>query len=235
MPTRKNLLLTAFALLTIIPAFAQRSSDLGVQISTNNMQRLSLQYRAPVGEQLFFRLGGSYGIDAYDYWSNGEIISASDSSVTERNYDNQEVFGSLTAGFEHQSSSSLFSFYGDVIVTYGNDQSSYSNSTQVLRPNGVWEYDFSDLGSASRQHAQVTRHFLRPGGQLGLAMNVPVGENFLLNLHVAGSLQTSILLAETDKINPLNEFGSGNQSTIDFNSFVGIGLRYKLPTKKAES
>lgn len=251
MPKSRKVLLTACLTLVGLSSFAQvstdaqsstevqRRSDLGVIVTTSHADRIGLQYRMPIGEKSFIRTGLSYGNDSDNRYNNtGNIIAASDSSVTFRRYSQDHVFGTMSLGLEKQINSGLFSFTGDFVLGYSNASRGYYNSTRVLQEDGEWGFDFVDSpeGFFENQDASsINYHYLHPGLRVGIAMNVPVGQHFLLNFTLTNLIDTRLTLAETNVVDPYNEFTGWNSVSVNNEMELGFGLRFMIPAKKADS
>ena len=221
--------------LTALNIHAQRTPDIGFQVSSNNDAKMILEYRVPVMEKWTFNLGTAYG--QYSNWpSSGTIVHASDSTVTQRRYTSHMNMGTLRFGMERQMGTSMFSFGADIIVGYRNINRKYSNLEIVLDSSGNWNgpsiYHFT--GSGDPDYAQSTSHYITPGIQVSAKMDIPLGNRFFLNLFANNLMSSDLKFSETKVIDPHGEFAGPDIFTLDMQMSAGIGLRYRFKGKESE-
>ena len=192
------------------------------------------EYRIPLNDKYKFKLGASIGenIRAFpDYKVN--IISASDSLIVERRFGEKTQIGGLRVGGEKKLGKSMFSLMGDLNISYQKAYFSNYNTTHELI-DGIWqaippEYELISEGLAMNQ-GTTTRHFITPSLRVGISLDVPLNKYFMLNLYAAGNFGIPILIDETNKKDPLNEF-STVPTVFDAHQQFGGGVRFMLPVR----
>jgi len=66
---------------------------------------------------------------------------------------------------------------------------------------------------------------------LSFNLDAPLGKAFLLNFSIASSVSTPIYMGATDRVDPFDEFLGSPPPVINWNTNVGIGIRYQLGVK----
>lgn len=227
----KKFTITFIGFLFLAPVNAQDKGDLGILITTSHQSRIGIEYRKPIAEKYKLRIGASYGEHGNLFWGNrrGEIITVTDSSITERFFYYDGFQTGLRLGAERQFGNSMFSVAADISVDYKQTSSSFQNNTLYLQENGVWENGPSTTifpAFSDPSDARITRHFLVPGARLSFNMNIPVGKSFLLNLAAAGTLNLPVYMGASQVHDPTGHFGGTPPSWINLDTNVGIGIRY---------
>jgi hypothetical protein len=231
----KKLSFTIFGLLFLLPSVAQEKGDIGFIFSNSWNSKLALEYRKPFKEKFKFKIAATYGEwGNYFSFNNGEIISATDSTVVERDFNRHIHQAGLRFGLERQFGNSLFSVGTDVIVDYRRTRSSYRNRTISLQSNGTWEQGsfttiFPPFSDPSDSH--IVRHYLVTGARLNFNMDIPIGKSFLLNLSTAGIFGLPVYMGATQIQDPTGEFMGTPPSVINLDVNFGIGLRYKIGSR----
>ena len=233
----KKITITFIGLLFLVPSYAQERGDLGLIFSTSRFGQLAVEYRKPFAEKYHFRMSAFYGESANSFWGgNGQIISASDSVIVERNFFSYGLQTGLRFGAERQLGNSMFSIASDLSLDYRRSHSIYQNREQYLQENGSWSQQhvtsFSPFDVPT--NSRITRHYLVPGARLSLNMNVPLGKCFLLNLSASGTFGLPIYMGASQVQDPEGDFIGTPPSTIDLNTFAGIGIRYIIGSRNKD-
>ena len=222
-------------------SYCQRSSDLGIMLSTNDLNRLILEYRKPFSEEHRFKIGASYGESSnQDPWER--IIAVNDSLFTERVTTNSIKAVNLRFGVERQIKASMFSFGADLLIGYRSTTRSRKNSYMLLGNAGSWRnpHPYLNPEGFDPKESQIRRHFIIPGLQWHLSMELPLGskEQLFLNIVYAAQLGMERHLKDTDILDPLNEYedleSAPTLTLFNAHSRFGIGLKYKLGNKKVK-
>lgn len=238
----KSITVAGILLFTNNVGFSQTNykHDIGIMLSTFDYNRIGIDYRVSLGEKWKLRTGFIYGNRYSDYFYGGEIIAVTDSLVTERtNYFNSEIF-TVKLGTERALGNSLFSLTTDFLFAYQNTHSSYRNQYTKLDSTGYWsnlgyqDYE-SYFGIGDTTRSRITRHYFVPSIALGIMMNVPIRERFIFSLGVSATIGTSFYLGSSNEIDPYNEFQTPSGWTIDLNSIVSAGFRYRFGGKDKPS
>jgi len=223
-----KLIIFASSFCFLSPSFAQRSSDLGVKISTNSTNQIALEYRIPTAEKSYWRLGASYGIKSNGGLNYAKVVAATDTSYTERRYIDKQKWATVRFGIGKQLKSSFFSFTVDALLAYTNWRSDYNNQTiktPVSSPSQNIQY-WEPIQDP--QPTLATRHYILPGAQMGLALNVPISNRLLFNASASASVQSGILVDQSIETDPLNEVNQRHLEDIVANGYLSLGVRYKF-------
>lgn len=222
-------------------SYCQRSPDLGIMLSTNNLNRLILEYRKPFGEEHRFKIGASYGESSnQDPWER--IIAVNDSLFTERVTTNSIKAVNLRFGVERQIKASMFSFGADLLIGYRSTIRSRKNSYILLGNAGSWRnpHPYLNPKGFDPKESQVRQHFIIPGLQWHLSMDLPLGvrNQLFLNIRYVAQLGIERHLKDTEILDPLNEYGdletAPTLTIFNAHSRFGIGLKYKIDKNKTE-
>ena len=213
-----------------VKGYSQQKSDIGLMITNDQLNALILEYRKPFSEKNHFKIGASFG--GNDYNSPFKIIEANDTIVTERYSGNRTSYSFLRIGIDRQIKTSMFYYGIDFILGYHSNERFSANKISTLDIDGNWK-SATHFGSfEDREYAMIKDHFLIPGLQLHLSMDVPLGDKFLLNLQYASQFGIYKYIKSTDKVDPLNEYGGYGFGGFSYDGRFGIGLKYKLGNKK---
>ena len=151
--------------------------DIGLLITTDNSSRIGIEYRYNFVDKWKIKIGGSYGArNTWPFHQNGEILSVSDSLIEERNRYTFYNWGGLKLGVERQLKESMFAVIADATIQYQQVLSTYNSTFTTLQENGGWQVEpttiFSPTADPSR--GQMKQHFLSPGINTGIRMDIPV-------------------------------------------------------------
>jgi hypothetical protein len=229
---RSSKLVIAFLFLFTfnLTIFGQKKSDIGLIYNSNELLRLNLEFRTDIKEKWKLKLGYAQGAATSSFWnSNGEITLVSDSLIIERFKYHQKLQFTLYTGFERRLKESMFSFSGDLLLSYLNIKDGSYNQNTELQEDGSWQ----DLLTVSPNDYQVRSlrktNFINPGVQFKFSMDIPIEDVFFIHLFVGQTISTPIYLNENIIDNPLNEFTPQPKSFIlNSTSQAGIGLRYRF-------
>lgn len=238
----KTLFAAGILLFTTNVGIAQTNfkHDIGIILSSFDYNRVGIDYRLNLGEKWKLRTGFIYGNRYSDIFNGGEIVAVTDSLVTERMYDFNSNFFTLKLGAERVLGNSMFSLTGDFLLAYQNTYSSYKNQYTELDSTGNWTHPGFEgyeslFGIGDSTRAQITRHYFVPTIAIGIMMDVPIGERFMFSLGITASIGTKIYLGSSNEIDPYNEFQTPSGWTIDMNSVISAGFRYRFGGKDKAS
>jgi len=219
-----------------LPSQAQEKGDIGFVISNTTTSQIAIEYRKRINDQFKFKVGATYGEwGNYFSFNNGQIISASDSTITERDFNKHIHQAGLRLGLERQFGNSMFSVGGDISVHYRRTRSAYRNRTIYLGENGTWQngaYTTSFPPFADPSGSQILQHYLVPGARLNFNMDIPIGKSFLLNLSAAGIFSLPVYMGATQVYDLNGDFLGTPPAIFDVSTNLGIGLRYKFGSRK---
>jgi hypothetical protein len=225
---------------TIVSAQTNLKHDIGIVLSTFDYNRIGIDYRVNLGENWKLRTGFIYGNRYSDYFYGGEIIAVTDSLVTERLNSFNGDFFTLKLGGERVLGNSMFSVTGDLLFGYNKSNSSHRNQYTKLDSTGYWsnlgyqDYE-SYFGIGDTTRAQITRHYFVPTIAIGIMMDVPIKDRFIFSLGISANMGTNFYLGSSNEIDPYNEFQTPSGWTIDLNSVISAGFRYRFGGKKKSS
>lgn len=203
----------------------ERHADLGIRLNSANYNRIQLEFRKPVGQKYYCRLGVSLGFQ-YDFPTR-DIFDANDSVVTTRQND---VFGNhydLRFGFERTVSYDWLTFHADLIFAYSSITNRRWSYYHILDSTGTsWDYSNTAPDGSADQTATAVNGVLGGGLALGLSFNFPVTENFILNFtgNYTGMYRVAVSQRESNDV--YNEFDFAKTSAFEVYPSVGLGLRF---------
>lgn len=219
-------------------SFAQEGNDLGLIFSRNNYSNIGAEYRHGLTESSKLTAGAFYGSYSSFFGSfNSKIISASDTSIVQRNYQSAHDCFSLRLGYEKEIIN-MFSLGGGLLLDYQRSFSGSNDTYTSIDSEGNWSYPtyysniYTGFGQNDSTWAGVYHHYFKPGVQLYASMNIPLGDRFLLNLSAACAMQYWFYLGESNKHDPNNEFNYEPGGIFSFDTRLNIGLRYKFGVGK---
>lgn len=223
---------------------AQRRGDLGILFSSDELSRIGLEYRMPIGDRYRLRatlLAGSHYTTPY-YHNTANVVLASDTAVVYRNtyqFSNQYM---LRLGGERQFGASVFSIGADAMLGYRKRSYYAFNTAQTLNEAGNWEYDYSyfeqDNGGgaiATSDHTYYWTHNLRPGLRLSLSADLPLGDAFLVHFSAAGAAMANMYIGADGDV-PEEPFFTNNLNFTHFffETSANVGIRYKFGSLKGK-
>lgn len=212
-----------------ITAFSQRPSDLTFHLSTYDEQKITLEYRIPIKDKWNLNFGLSYGSSYNNYTS---FYDANDSISIDRHTNYTTSISNFRIGTDKRIKESMFSVGFDFLIGYRNQEIHKNNTELTLDSTGNWSGFLNyHYGMDDPTHAQITKHYVVPGLQLNLKMDVPIKNNFEFALSVGYNVNTPLLVKETNIIDPFNELSHPNFHVINALPYASIGLRYKFIKK----
>ena len=237
-----------FYILTIIITIvtttinAQQKSDISLVYNTTQFNRLNIDYRLPIKEIYKLRFGVNIGtVNNYNFFDSGQYIYASDSLITKRfNAANTSQFG-LKFGIERQmTKNSIFSLETDFMVSYRNEKLWIYNTNYIFNDttNNWISDDFYNNSYQEKTYdfegnSKLNRKYIVPQVQLNFVMNLPIVEDVYLKLFVGGLVGFPILINESNKFDPNNEFVPATDiQTFEMTSQAGIGLGVNFGKEK---
>ena len=209
-------------------------NDVGIFIST--VRGLpSLEYRIGLNERDRFRIGLHYGIETSNFFSEGQILSASDSSVLRRYNYTQNLRPTLRFGMDRKLSVKYLSLGVDVLVRYTNRSVDYFENNTILDEQGNWIAETPPLpvnNTLTSNNTSVRYHFLMPAVRGIIMAEFPLGNSFLFSAYYDGLIGPNMFIGETRRNDPSNEIPRPSDLTIEVSSSIGIGVRYMLNSKQ---
>jgi hypothetical protein len=215
-------------------SFSQRNADLGIRFNSADYNRIQLEFRKPLGENYYFRLGLSLG-NEYQF-PRRDIFAANDSIVTTRQKD---LFGNhydLRLGMERKISYDWLTFHADAIFGYSAITNRNWNYYHVLDSAGTtWDMTQENPYGPNESATVAVTSFISGGLALGLSFNFPVTNNLLLNFtgNYVGVVRFAVSQKETN--DSYNEFEYSSYSVYEMYPSAGIGLRYVFKPKSEEA
>jgi len=217
---------------------AQRTSDIGILISTDNESKLTLEYRKPIWKKYSLKFGTTYGSTHSSQFAPWAISQASDSlHIFNRNNSNENQYN-LKIGIERILKSSPFSVGLDLL--FGYKDVSYTKSVRhfTLDTTGKWDYTYFGEKDANTLNpkldttfGQIIFRYFKPALQLNLGLDLPLAKRFTVNLSYQHSVGLLINMSETQiNNNTINTFDYINNEKFTFNYRFNVGLRYKFKT-----
>lgn len=232
-----KILISSFAICFLSLNYGQdsttiRTADLGIRFSTEEYNRVQVEFRKPFGNFYRWRLGASYGFNYYN--PVPMVLNASDSLVTMRK---KEVYGThydLRFGFERTVAYPWLSFHADLIFAYSIVTNSNWNYYYKPDSTSTWAaYSLNPYTQLTEEKSTATNGVIGGGAVLGISFNLPVTKNFILNFtgNYAGIMRTSVSQKETNDI--YNEFEPSSASIFEIFPSAGLGLRFVFDPKEA--
>ena len=222
-------LLLVMPILFSATAFGQRSPDLTFHLSTYDDTKLALEYSVPIKDKWGINFALAYGSK---HRTNTRLLNANDSIYADRYTNNSKNNGTFRLGTDRRIKKSMFSVGFDFLFGYSKQNIDKQNTEYTKDSLGNWGgiiyYDF-DLDDQS--YAHITKHYIVPGIQLNTKMDIPIKNNFELNLSVGYTVNAPILVSETNIIDPLNELNYPNFNVIYAAPYASMGLCYKFLKK----
>ena len=229
--------------------FSQKSSDIGLCISTsnNNSHILNLEYRNHIKDKWNYNIGltaGGYSSQSKSIWG------VSDTMITTRHYIRSNSVISLITGFDRKIKSSIFSYglnlaFGYRKYSQGNysSHSIYDSITYPLSNSSY--YNSSGFGSINIRDLNADNRntiYFSSALQIALKANIPINKHFLFAINCIYSFDVGYKINEQNfsDYNSFNDLqtsptllggGNGNGHSIN----LGIGLRYIFLKKKEEN
>lgn len=220
-------------LLLSVQVYSQRRADIGIRFNTAEYSRIQLEFRKPVGEFSFLRLGLSLGNTSQ--YPRHDVFAANDSVVTIRQKDQFGNHYDLRFGLERRISYDWLTFHADLICAYSDITNRNWSYYHVLDSAGTnWNLTQQDpYGSTTSTTTTAVTSFISGGLALGLSFNFSVTENFMLSFtgNYTGMLRFAIAQNESNDL--FDEFEYSSYSIYELYPSAGIGLRYVF-TPKAE-
>jgi len=237
----KRIFTLIFGLLSL-QSIAQ-TSDIGILIGSDKEMKLTLEFRKPIREKYSLKFGIGIGGDylfGNDYYNFDYIYKTTDSSITSHsNYSIGSNYN-LKLGIERSIRSSPFSIGLDLLLGYSNIHYARTEKNYILKKYGQWEYETYIYGEYNPNsinnsgpdstYAKVNVIYFKPALQLNIGLDLPLGKRLLVNLAFQNSIGIAINIRESNKTDPLNEFGHLKNNTLDYNLRFNVGLRYKFKT-----
>ena len=227
-PLRMSLKNSFACLLLVIAATSicqERHADLGIRLNSADYNRIQLEFRKPMGEFYYWRMGVSMGFQ-YDY-PRRDIFDANDTVVTTRQ---EDIFGNhydLRFGFERMISYDWLTVHADLIAGYSTLTSRRWNYFHVLDSAGTqWNYTTENPYGVIDETASAVNAVVSGGVALGLSFNFPVTENFILNFtgNYTGVMRYAVGQREHNDL--YNEYEFSKTSIFELYPSAGLGLRF---------
>ena len=196
-----------------------------------------VEFRKPFAEKYHFIISASHGGNAY-FGKQMSILEANDTMVIIRSASDKDSYSFLRIGIERQIKTSMFYYGADFILGYRINEWLKGNDTYKLDNYGNWIRATPIENLENQQYATFKDHYLIPGLQLHVSMDVPLGskDRFLLNLRYAFQYGIYKHIKRTDINDPLNEFfGPFQHFSSYFDDRFSIGLKYKLGKKESST
>lgn len=224
-------------LLSVNYGLTQQTTDIGNFITTSDIERIGIEFRKPIKQQYWLKMGLTYGSNNNSYYrDNRQIIFVSDTLITERVKYTSYQQGGIRIGAERRFRTSMFTVGADLNINYRKTKRLNLDRFSVLKPDNSWSNTNSYYTEFSKYDdpsgTRMTQHFIVPNLRISFNMYAPLGKSFLLHLFAAGSFGTPIYMGATNVNDPQNEFLGTPPSVFDFEQQIGIGLRYIFGKKE---
>jgi hypothetical protein len=211
-------------------SFGQRTSDIGIGLSTDQQQRFIFEYRKPIKEKWRLTLGAVYG--HYNYRSGGRIVAFSDSLAELQSSSSTVHKGSLRIGVDRQFGNSIFSIGTDLLLNYKSRYNYYHSLEYTQDTSGIsLPYIYGGY-SPEGGFTAYRIHYLGAGLQITGKMDLPINDKFSLNLFVGPAISLNSSFKIDNIMDPNNELEYLNDmpriSTLDLDLVAGIGLKYAV-------
>lgn len=233
----KNVFIIFSSLLFCFSTHAQRSSDLGIIISSNSESRFTLEYRKPIGEKYNLKFGSTFGNLHSSIFNPWNIEQSTDSIILFGRKNSSENFLNFKFGVERTIKSSPFSVGLDLLLGYKNAKHYKSVRHYELGPMGKWDYthfgekDAGTLIKTDSSFGKIIFHYFIPALQLNLGLDLPLAKRFIVNLSYQYAAGVLLNTGETRENNSSTEFDYLKKTKLTFNSRFNVGLRYKFNVK----
>ena len=212
--------------------YGQKPAELGIHFSRNNTRNVMLDFRLPVGEKYHLKFGATYGF--YGTWPGGStIISTTDSSYTNKTNYSSNYHGALNFGATRQFGTSVFSLNSDLNIGFRSSKKNYREYTYVLNESGDYESAtvYGSIFEPPINGSEATNYHLYFGLLFGGAMNLPVGNRFVIELSLGGYGTYYTPVGQKIEYDNLNVIEPNDVSFFNLDVVASIGLRYKFKSK----
>ena len=229
--------------------YSQKSSDIGLCISTsnNNSHILNLEYRNHIKDKWNYNIGltaGGYSNQSQSIWG------VSDTMITTRHHIQGNSVISLATGIDRRIKSSIFSYGLNLAFGYRNynqgkysSHSIYDSITYPLSNSGYnYSYGFGRSYIRDLNADYRNARYFNAALQIALKANIPINKHFLFAINCIYSFDVGYKINEHNfsDYNSFNDLqssptllvgGNGNGHSIN----LGIGLRYIFLKKKEDN
>lgn len=222
-------------------SFSQNKADISFIYNSTSTNRINIEYRLPIKEQLKLTMGVVIGSNNnFGNVNHSRYIFVSDSIITRRVNAYTTFQSGLKIGFDRLLMNPLFSFGADFLIAYRkerlwiyNDSYIHIDSTNSWVPGYHSNYEAYHPEYNFSGNSKVKREYIVPQLQLTFSMNIPIVEGLFLNLFVGGLASSPILIKESSLFDPGSEFTpSGKLQKFEMTSQAGMGLRFSLGNEK---
>jgi hypothetical protein len=203
-------------------AFGQRSSDLTLHLSTYDDSKIAIEYRVPIKDKWCINFALAYGSNSNSY---DTFLDANDSVYTYHYSTTSSANSTFRLGTDRRIKESMFSVGFDFLLAYRKQEIHRDRNEYTIDSLGNWR---GYLGYSGLNHINKTKHYIVPGIQLNVKMDIPIKKNFELNLSAGYTVSSPFLFNETNIIDPDNELSHSKLLFINTGTYASIGLRYKF-------
>lgn len=218
-----------------VSGYAQRTADLGIRLNNSDYNRIQFEFRKPVFEKSYLRIGASLG--DHSWYPGTKVVKVEDSVVTMRQRDQRGNYYDLRFGFEKGVGYEWLSFHADAIAGYQINRRQNWSYYYVLDSTGTnWNSQYTHPSTGLDDATAIaTTNYFNAGLALGLSFNFPVTENFILNFmgNYTGIMRFSI--SETESNDQYNEFNFTKTYAFDLYPNIGVGLRFMFGSQPPET
>lgn len=209
--------------------FSQSSPNLGLLISADKFERMSLQYRLPIKEKLRLNVSGTFGWE--NKFGNAYVTSFNDSVINfQRNNSNKQIAG-LKIGIDRRLKESIFSIGTDLIFRYTVQNNSILDEF-IVQDSTTFETNSYVSNFNSIENAAIYKTYgWQSGIQLSIKADIPINEKFKLNLYTSITGIVDVNSSVREISDPNNKFDTNNwvpNSIIEISATAGVGLFYSL-------
>jgi hypothetical protein len=218
-------------LISPLLSIAQEKGDVGFIYNTYEYNRINLDYRKTINKHYKLKLGIVGGQYSGRPTFNPNIFYGSDSLITYKFFAKSTSQIGLKIGGERKLQQSIFSIGADVLLSYRDEKNFIYKSNYVFDDSlKRWELESTNkngYGFKNPNNPKVRRSYFVPQVQFSFSMDLPIVQNLYLNMYIGGLFAFPILINESEKYDPFNEYEKPkNISTFDMTSQAGLGVRY---------
>jgi len=226
---------TFFLSLIFNPSYGQQSADIGVLLSNVEHGQIAIDFRKPINEKLRWNVAVSMGGDNGQFGRQLKSTSM-DTTVFTTSFNSADQ-QTLRFGLAHKMSDWPVYLRLDGMIGHRTRYLHRGEEIRLLLDDGTWSSPFNssgvDIVETFSDVAFTSRRFVVPGVQLGLEADLPIKGRFSLGVQLVSRLQSPIYVEDFNTRDPENVFSTAPTSTLDFDMYAALGLRYSL--KKSAS
>ncbi len=225
--TLKNIIFSILVLACSSYTFSQ--SDISLLVSTNNLNKLTLEWRKPISDKMKFKIGSTMGGFTNTYSPKvGDVRVINDTIVQQFHSSNERRFA-LKLGFERQIKTSVFYYGFDLFTGYQTRQSRYFQTFTPVTADSMDVF----LTTTSGPNGSQTARFISIGGLTSFGMNLPINESLIFNVSLGIGLDVNYFLNASNELDPLsiNGYTSGTNLSTYMSGTAGIRYKFSKPSK----